>query len=151
MALPVCISTSLVPRHSGRVFSATTMRNDRSQFLTICRRALACLWAGVGLCVIFAVLRHQFESGSFTPAIGLTIGLLFAIGAGGLFFNKRWGRISMGCLMILVVLWSADMLLFIAFRGLGSGRQSLLGLVVGLILACICTWSVLAATRHRSE
>jgi hypothetical protein len=124
------------------------MSNEAVKFLTTCRRAIACLWALVGSWLVFATLRH-FGSRDISAAIGLSVGLVFAIAGGGLFFNKRWGRISIGCLMVLVVLWAADTLLFIAFRGL-YGRESLLGLIIALALASISTWSLLAATRPRA-
>jgi hypothetical protein len=89
-------------------------------------------------------VRH-FEAIDLYTGSGLAVGAAFAVGAWGLFLDKRWGRISVGCLMVLVVLWCADMLLFIAFRGLDAGRGYLLGVVVGLVIASICTWSVLAA------
>jgi hypothetical protein len=117
-----------------------------NEVLTIYRRCLACLWAAVGLWIVFTTL-NRFEAGYYSASIALAVGAALAAGAGGLFFNKRWGRISVGCLLTLVVLWSADMLLFIAFRGLGSGRWLLLCVVVALALASISTWCVLAATR----
>ena len=123
---------------------ATSMSNDANKFLTVCRRVLGCLWAAVGSSLVFLNLRHFGLRDLSVP--GLIVGLVFATAGGGFFFNKRWGRISIGCLMTLVVLWSADMLLFIAFRGL-SGRQSMLYMMLGLISASICTWSLLAATK----
>lgn len=78
------------------------------------------------------------------PAI---FGLMFVVAACGFFLNKGWGRICLGSLMLLVILQAADMLLFIAWRGVGAGRVWLLGTAVVLVLAAICTWVLLAATR----
>jgi hypothetical protein len=93
----------------------------------------------------------HFEALDLSACIVLTVGAALAIGACGLLFDKRWGRISVGCLMTAVVFWCADMLLFILFRGVDASRLSLLGIVVGLVIASVCTWSVLAATRTRLE
>lgn len=146
-----CLQSDAVgPARLRSALSVAAMRKDESKFLKVCRRALACLWAAVGLWAAFVALR-TFASLNLSNIIALTVGLAFVIGASGLFFNKRWGRIFTGCLMVLVILWSADMLLFIAFRGLDAGRRSLLGVAAGLVLSCICTWSVLLATRRRHQ
>src|ERR1041385_3190615 len=126
------------------------MCKDEPKFLKMCRRALACLWAAVGLWAAFVALR-TFDSWNVSNIIAPAVGLVFIIGASGLFFNKGWGRIFIGCLMVLVVLWSADLLRFISIRGLDAGRRSLLGVVAGLVLSCICTWSFLLATRRRHQ
>lgn len=121
------------------------MGYEPGKFISAFRRALACLWVTVGLWVVYSYLRH-FDSVTVSAIPALTVGAAIAICAVGYFFDKRWGRISIGCLMALVVLVSADLLLFIALRGL-DGRQLLLGVAVALVVASICTWSVLAATR----
>jgi hypothetical protein len=66
--------------------------------LVICQRCLACLWAAAGLCVVFLALRH-LETADLSNAVALVVGLALALGASGLFFNTRWGRISVGCLL----------------------------------------------------
>jgi hypothetical protein len=126
------------------------MRKDPGNFLTLFQRALACMWAAIGLWVLFSSLRH-FESLDLYTTIGLTVGTAFAISSVGLFLDKGWGRIGIGCLMVVVLLWSADMVLFIAIRGLDGGRKLLLGLVVAFTAASVCTWSVLAATRREFQ
>jgi hypothetical protein len=118
--------------------------------LTICQRCLARLWGALGLCVVFSALR-TFDPHDRFAFVPLALGATLAVGACGFFFDKRWGRVSLGCLLVLVVLWCADMLLFIAFRGFGSGRVLLLFAVLGLVMASICTWSLLAVTHVRDQ
>ena len=118
------------------------------KFLTVSRRGLACLWAATGSWPLFARL-HNHGSLALPDVIPLTIALAFIIGGSGLFFNYRWGRISIGCLMAVPMLVSADMLLFIAYRGLSSGRGWLLVVVLTYIAASISTWLVLATTFKR--
>ena len=125
------------------------MSTRADKFLTISRRALAFLWTATGSWLVFLFLRH-YKSLAHSNVIMLAIGIAFVLSGSGLFFNYRWGRISIGCLMVVVILWSADMLLFIAFRGLSSGRQWLLVVALAFIVASITTWSVLAPASVRS-
>ncbi len=86
-------------------------------------------------------------SPGFWEIVQMATGTAFVSGACGFFVNKPWGRICVGCLMGIVILWAADMLLFIAWRGLGAGRGWILSAAVVLSLAAISTWLLLAATR----
>jgi hypothetical protein len=126
------------------------MHKDGGKILTLFRRALACLWAIVGLYVFYLSLSH-LEPFDFWAIIKLAVATAFLTGAFGFFLNRRWGRVCIGCLMVLVALFCADMLLFIAFRGLDAGRTALLGLTVALIAASVCTWTVLGATRRVTD
>jgi hypothetical protein len=126
------------------------MHKDSGKFLTLFRRGLACLWALVGLYLFYLSLSH-FQPFDFWAIIKLAVATTFVAGAFGFFLDRRWGRICIGCLMVLVVLFGADMLLFIAFRGLDASRTTLLGLVVALMAASVCTWTVLSATRRVTD
>jgi len=122
------------------------MSTKVTRFLTISRWGLASLWTATGSWLLFLFVRN-YESLDVWNVIALAIGLAFVLAGSGLFFNCRWGRIAIGCMMVVVLLWCADMLLFIAFRGLSSGRQSLLVVVLAFIVASISTWTLLAVTK----
>src|SRR5262245_39445370 len=119
------------------------MHKDSGKILTLFRRALSCLWALVGLYLFYLSLSH-FEPFDFWAIIKLAVATAFVAGALGFFLDRRWGRICIGCLTVLVVFFGADMLLFIAFRGLDAGRTALLLLAVALMAASVCTWTVLS-------
>ena len=138
--------------HSG-VFGPAWLRSSLSavcmsaavgKFLVALRRGLACLWAIFGIWLL-SNLRYWTADARITQAIGPLLGLVFIAAAVGLLLNHRWGRICMGLLMVLVVLWCADMLLFLAFRG--YHRQSFVPLVLSLPVASVSTWIALAYTK----
>lgn len=110
------------------------------------RRVLACLWALVGAVILTSAL-HSLGATGWWMSIQSLVGAAFVAGASGLAMNKVWARVCVGFLMIIVILWASDMALFIAWRGLGAGRLWLLGAVVVLTVATVCTWILLAATR----
>jgi hypothetical protein len=146
---PGCFYFAVGPERLHSALSVLSM----GEVLTVCRRCVACLWGALGLWVVFSTLRNLDPHYPHYPSTFacLVFGATLAVGSCGFFFNKRWGRVSLGCLLVLVVLWCADMLLFIAFRGFEGGRVPLFYVVVSLVLASIFTWSILATTRPRFE
>lgn len=116
---------------------------------SICLRIMSVLWAALGAWLL-SNLRKYDRGGQWTQAVGPLLGLAFVVAAWGCWRNQRWGRIALGCLVTFAVLWSADMLLFIAFRGLAN-RHWLLVLILGLVFASVSTWTLLAATNPRLE
>jgi hypothetical protein len=116
---PGCFYFAVGPERLHSALSVLSM----GEVLTVCRRCVACLW---GAWVYGLFSRLCATSTPTTPHYPstfacLVFGATLAVGSCGFFFNKRWGRVSLGCLLVLVVLWCADMLLFIAFRGFEGG------------------------------
>ena len=99
-------------------------------------RVLACFWIGLGLWVVLWMLRHPSDWA--VPAKYL-VGSGMIVAGLGLFSGRLWNRIVMAVVMIPVLLFCGDVILFLAFRGYYGQTwvPYLLGLTAAALLTCV--------------
>jgi hypothetical protein len=117
------------------------MPAQRPSILNACWRTINVLWAALGLWLLSA-LRNYREFDRWVQAVVPLLGGVLLVTAIGCLRRQAWACISLACLTVLAVLWSLDMLLFIAFRGVES-RYWLLAVSLGLIFTALATWTLL--------